>query len=161
MALVYSRDGASAVLMTLEKLIHEIKTGAFLPDVTRSGRIVTLEATEASNAVEVKSETMLGAEVIEDSESNATNSDSSSDSSCSSADEDTTVLNRMFKPPVAPHGYVMWQHTKLKTLHLMDEGNSRVFECGRTVGSFHSKEGIAPRYDTPVCHRCFKRVAQS
>jgi len=44
MALVYSRDGASAVLMTLEKLIHEIKTGVFLPDVTRSGRILTQAA---------------------------------------------------------------------------------------------------------------------
>ena len=160
MAMVYSRDGASAVLMTLEKLINEIKSGIFLPDVTRSGRIVSQDEAESSRLVEVKAEQVHDVVVIEDSETDAETSDSSSDSSCSSAGEDTRVLNRMFKPPVAPEGYVMWQHAKLKTLHLMDEGNSRVFECGRTVGSFHSKEGIAPRYDTPIRHRCFKLVSR-
>ena len=39
MALVYSRDGAAASLLVLEKLIKEIETGLFNPDDTRSGRI--------------------------------------------------------------------------------------------------------------------------
>ena len=98
--------------------------------------------------------------LLKTDEPDLTSTDSSSDSSCSSADEDTSVLARMFKAPVAPDGYELWQHAKLKTLHLMDRNNSRVFECGRTVGGFHSKEGIAPRYDTPICHRCFKNVAR-
>jgi len=146
--------------MTLEKLIHEIKTGVFLPDVTRSGRLLSQEASASSKFIEVKAEQVHDVIDVEDSESDATTSDSSSDSSCSSAGEDTRVLTRMFKPPVAPQGYVMWQHAKLKALHLMHQNNSRVFECGRTVGSFHSKEGIAPRYDTPICHRCFKLVSR-
>ena len=160
MALVYSRDGASAVLMTLEKLINEIKTGVFLPDVTRSGRILAQDASAGSRLLEVKTEKVHEVIVIQDDEPALSSSDSSSDSSCSSAGEDTTVLTRMFKAPVAPDGYELWQHAKLKTLHLMDRNNSRVFECGRTVGSFHSKEGLAPRYDTPICHRCFKNVAR-
>ena len=40
MSLVYSRDGAAASLLLLERLIDEIVKGKFRPDSTRSGRIV-------------------------------------------------------------------------------------------------------------------------
>lgn len=63
--------------MTLEKLIHEIKTGVFLPDVTRSGRLLSQEASASANLVEVKAEQFHGVIVVEDSESNLTTSDSS------------------------------------------------------------------------------------
>ena len=159
MAMVYSRDGASSVLMCLEKLIHEIQTGKFLPDVTRSGRVVNVDEPAASVVDLVKTEGASCVVDVSDSDSSASASSSSSDSHCDSDQEDTRMLSRMFQPPVAPEGFVMWQHSKLKTLHLMDSNNSRVFECGRTAGSFHSNEGIAPRYDTPICRRCFKAAA--
>ena len=161
MAMVYSRDGAAAVLMCLEKLISEIRTGKFLPDVTRSGRMVSSDAAVSSEVQAVKSEEVIPVVNIDDSDSIETDSSSSSDSVCDSDVEDTSNLARMFNPPVAPEGYVMWQHSKLKTLHLMERNNNRVFECGRSVGSFHTKENIAPRYDTPICHRCFQRASQS
>ena len=161
MAMVYSRDGAAAVLMCLDKLISEIRTGTFLPDVTRSGRILSCDAAVSSEVQAVKSEEVVPVVNIDDSDSVETDSGSSSDSVCNSDVEDTSNLTRMFNPPVAPEGYVMWQHSKLKTLHLMERNNNRVFECGRSVGSFHTKEQIAPRYDTPICHRCFQRASQS
>ena len=40
MAMVYSRDGAAASLLLLEKLIDEIARGKFRPDSTRSGRLI-------------------------------------------------------------------------------------------------------------------------
>ena len=44
MAMVYSRDGAAASLLLLERLIDEIVKGTFKPDSTRSGRIVESQA---------------------------------------------------------------------------------------------------------------------
>lgn len=43
MGMTYSRDGAAASLLVLEKLIKEIATGRFEPDHTRSGRIHVVE----------------------------------------------------------------------------------------------------------------------
>lgn len=43
MGVTYSRDGAAASLLVLEKLIKEIATGRFEPDHTRSGRIHVVE----------------------------------------------------------------------------------------------------------------------
>ena len=41
MALVYSRDGAARSLRLLESMLSEIRRGQFLPDATRSGRLVS------------------------------------------------------------------------------------------------------------------------
>ena len=41
MGLTYSRDGAAASLAALEQLFCEIRVGLFLPDETRSGRIIS------------------------------------------------------------------------------------------------------------------------
>ena len=159
--MVYSRDGAAAVLMCLDKLISEIRAGTFLPDVTRSGRILSSPAAASPEVQNVKIEEAVHVVTVDDADSVVTDSSSSSDSVCNSDVEDTSNLTRMFNPPVAPEGFVMWQHSKLKTLHLMERNNNRVFECGRSVGSFHTKENIAPRYDTPICHRCFQKASQS
>jgi hypothetical protein len=38
--LIYGRDNAAAPLRALEMLLHAVRTGAFIPDSTRSGRFV-------------------------------------------------------------------------------------------------------------------------
>ena len=63
-----------------------------------------------------------------------------------------------FQPPCPPDGFVMWQHGKSRILHLMDKENSRVFVCGRSAGPLHKKEGLQPRYDTPICWACFNKA---
>ena len=63
---------------------------------------------------------------------------------------------RMFEPPRAPVGFTMWQHSKSRFLHLSDDRFPNTFECGRKPGTFHSKEGLNPRWDTGICWRCFK-----
>lgn len=60
-------------------------------------------------------------------------------------------------PPVAPEGYHMCQHSKLKTLHLMAHQNQKTFACGRGVGRDHRKDGFIARCDTPFCSLCFTR----
>ena len=160
MGMVYSRDGAAASLLVLEKLIKEIETGYFRLDETRSGRIVeTVECAKPAgerNVIHVKDE----AEVIEvtDSEDSI-----SSDSSSTSSEEERPKVVRnppFFQPAEAPAGFNLWQHRKLKTLHLMSVENRLVFSCGRSAGALHKKLDGAPEFDTPLCSLCFSRTRE-
>ena len=161
MGLTYSRDGAAASILAMEGLLEEIRAGSFDPDDTRSGRIKRSN-NNASEVIEIKEEEpadRFGDVVESDTSSRASSSSSSSDES--TVDEpayDFVKAQKTFLPPVAPAGYQLWQHSKLKTLHLMEEGNQRVFACGRMAGPNHLKDGFRARYDTPVCSLCFTRA---
>ena len=160
MAMVYSRDGAAASLLLLEKMIGEIVKGSFRPDSTRSGRIIEVpDETPETQPVIVKEEIVISSEdecveplAEEDS------SDSTSDSGTDSEIPEDHGLNKVFGPPQPPEGYKRWQHSKLKTLHLTEPGYVRVFVCGRSVGSFHHMLEHEPRFDSPVCWACFKKA---
>ena len=162
MAMVYSRDGAAASLLLLEKLIDEISKGIFRPDSTRSGRLVEpmTDASGPQNA-EVKIETVLSSEEEESDkavESESSDSTSESDSSESMVPKDHS-FNRVFAPPRPPTGYDRWQHSKLKTVHLTAPGYCKVFVCGRPVGSFHCRVDEDPRFDSPMCWACFNKAS--
>jgi hypothetical protein len=49
--LVYSRDAAALPLRELERVLGDIRSGAFLPDVSRSGRFATAPAARPAGAV--------------------------------------------------------------------------------------------------------------
>ena len=89
--------------------------------------------------------------------------DGTDDSTSSSSDgnEEEVKQPPMFEPPAAPQGYVMYQHRKLRTLHLMPNHREKIFMCGRPEGLFHTSEGLNPRYDTPICFRCFTNAKQT
>ena len=154
MGMVYSRDGAAASILVLEKLISEIAQGKFSPDETRSGRIASVEKvmpTGFTEVIEIKDEP----DVVEDSES-----ESGSDSSSTSSEEprpESVKHPPVLRPTRAPEGFNLWQHKKLKTLHLMSIHNLRVFACGRTAGALHERLQEAPKFDTPLCTNCFHR----
>ena len=155
MGMVYSRDGAAASILILEKLISEIAHGLFDPDETRSGRIVehadSLPPSGAPVVIEVKDDP----EVVEDSDQ-----DDSGGSSSTSSEEprpETVKHSPVYQPARAPPGFHLWQHKKLKTLHLMSEQNRKVFECGRMAGPLHAKLEVAPQFDTPLCSSCFSK----
>ena len=82
------------------------------------------------------------------------------DSSSTSSEEprpDVVKFSPVVQPREPPEGYVMWQHSKLKTLHLMSKDNKRVFACGRMAGSLHNQLESAPEFDTPLCSSCFSK----
>ena len=155
MGMVYSRDGAAASLLVLEKLIKDIANGVFDPDETRSGRIKSVESIPEpageKKVIDIKDEP----EVLE-----VSSSESDPDSSSTSSEEERPAVIKhqpVFQPTSAPEGFVMWQHSKLKTLHLMAVENSRVFACGRCAGALHQRLDVAPEFDTPLCTLCFNR----
>ena len=79
----------------------------------------------------------------------------------SSSDESAGAdcpAQRMVKPPSAPEGYSLIQHSKLKTLHLLPEGHHRILACGRSKSQHHLAVDLKVRWDTPCCHFCWKKV---
>ena len=164
-AMVYSRDGAAASLLLLEKLIEEIFKGSFKPDSTRSGRLVDQPGQQLepqSAAVKVEVVDASDEEAVEEHGIDSDSSGSTSDSQSSSSDiAPDHCLNRTFAPPAAPAGYQRWQHSKLKTIHVTEPGYVRVFVCGRSVGNFHHPVEENPRFDSPVCWQCFKKAAKN
>ena len=159
----YSRDASSEPLAKLVKVLEDIRVGRFLPDSTRSGRFVyqgmattdgsvkpmpsgreELSAVESVDLVSEKSE----------SESDQEVGTSSSDSSSQEEFQEEQKKLKVYYPPEPPVGYVFWQHSRLKTLHLAPPDFKRVFMCNRMVGPFHTKSNMSIRYDTPVCRLC-------
>ena len=179
MGLTYSRDGAAASISALEQLLCEVRLGLFLPDETRSGRVMQQATAQSSNPIVIKDEeepgavatsvtnqsVFPGANIIDSNPPNLEGTSSSeSDSTSGSEMEETTfepfAAPGKFQPPSAPEGFHMWQHKKSRILHLMEDQNNLVFTCGRSVGPFHTKEGLHPRYDTPICWSCFNKARQ-
>ena len=93
---------------------------------------------------------------------------SSSSSGCeglgctsSSSDEEAGAVcpsQRMVRVPTTPDGFSLVQHSKLKTLHLLENGFEKVLACGRSMSSMHKSTDLSVRWDTPCCHNCWKKV---
>ena len=162
MAMVYSRDGAAASLLLLERLIDEIARGKFRPDSTRSGRLIDSPGHQPGpQSSDVKVETVMSSEEErEEHVSESFSSDSTDETGSSSSDVPKEhSLNKAFAPPQPPAGFVRWQHTKLKTIHLVEPGYFKAFVCGRPIGSFHKPVAENPRFDSPICWACFKKAS--
>ena len=163
-ALVYSRDGAAASLILLERLIEEIAKGKFKPDSTRSGRVIDSPADQPGPQKDaVKVEQVMSSDEERNDVAPASDSSDSTSSSDSSAEEvlRDRGLNKVFAPPQPPEGFSRWQHSKLKTVHLTEPGYFRVFVCGRSVGAFHQRLTQEPRFDSPICWACFNKARAS
>ena len=176
MGLTYSRDGAAASISALEDLLREIKIGTFMPDETRSGRIRKEQDGSFVSPIVIKDEEEAeieggldtrptGGAVSSDAhaaELELNDVDSGSDSTSGSEMEETTYEPTTgvgkFQPPSAPAGFHMFQHKKSRILHLMDDAYRNTFVCGRAAGPLHTKEGLHPRYDTPICWSCFNKA---
>ena len=165
MALRYSRDGASRPLRVLEECLQAIRTGRFLPDVTRSGRFVGVAGetsmdsnwslvSDVKQEETVRSEGHFGADEVVDlgSEHGTTCSESSSG-------DDAVVLPRApIRTFLVPPEMDVWKHTKLKTVHLAPEGNIRILVCGRKITDKYVKGGVDNRFDVIKCKQCFNSI---
>ena len=148
-----SRDSAGGPLAVLENLIAETYQDKFCLDCTRSGRLVDSAEKGCSN---VKVEE--GFEVISDNDEASEESGYATTSSHESESE-THVLAKeprwFWNKHVAPEGTCLWQHKKLKTLHLANIGYQRVFICNRPINENYNEGSEFHRYDTPKCKCCF------
>ena len=91
-----------------------------------------------------------------DANSEHVTTDSSSDESEQSSGPPAPA--RLFYPPTPPEGCHFLQHVKSKTLHIIQDQNVRILECGRQVTSAYTRD-FQTRWDSSVCSNCLKHVA--
>ena len=128
---------------------------------------VVSNSVETSNLVTVSDEEEVKVEAgdIQDvggildcsSEEDVDCTDSSSDESAGEG----CPTKRLVKPPTAPAGFSLIQHSKLKTLHLLPQDRERVLACGRSRTKMHIDVDLKVRWDTPCCQVCWKKTRQS
>ena len=164
----YSRDALAEPLGKLGQVLKDIRDQKFKPDCTRSGRFVKFDDTTVPAAdkpmpqgreVEIAEDRRLElVDLVSEKSEDVSDADvcasSSSDESSEEEFQEEQQRTRFFLPPTAPDGFVFWQHSKLKTLHLTRPEYSKYFMCNRPIGPFHVKENMSIRYDTPVCRQC-------
>ena len=114
-----------------------------------------------SDEEQVKSELPVvsgPSDVVEDLDTSSCDAlGNTSSSSDESAGADCPA-QRLVRPPSAPEGYSLIQHSKFKTLHLLPEGHDRILACGRSKSKFHVSVDLMVRWDTPCCHFCWKKI---
>ena len=189
-AIVYSRDAMARPIRVMEKLLQDIRLGRFCPDESRSGRfkdIPTGDAATGSDFAELsfadsgldlfslqpESKTDAARVVIDLEENDANevktesheNSSSDSDALTTSSSEDEagaqcTGASRLMRLPTVPDSLKLIQHTKYKTLHLMEKQNEKIMLCGRAMVQGRYDAAGEARFDTPCCHQCWKRKTE-
>lgn len=184
-AIVYSRDAMARPIRVMEALLTKVRLGTFCPDETRSGRFREVAGAGADDSgsaehsfgdsgwslvdlpSESKSDTaQIVIDVDDDTNDvkveNPDSSSSDSDALTTSSSEDDegaqfTGASRLMKLPTVPDSLKLLQHTKYKTLHLMEKQNNKIMLCGRATVQGRYDTADEARFDTPCCHQCWKR----
>lgn len=182
MADVYARDAEARPMRMMEELLSEIRAGRFFPDESRAGRLVEVNAKSSMDVplafplhdalsgepVTVKEHSSeAGWECISvasssseyqasEAQSEHVTTDSSSDESEQSCGPPAPA--RLFHPPVPPDGCYFLQHSKSKTLHIIQNHRNRILECGRQVTDAYTRD-FQTRWDSSVCSNCLKHQA--
>ena len=164
----YSRDALAEPLRVLCRMLLDIRVGTFVPDATRSGYFqeVTPEflAPVAPDTVEISDEEAVKVELPEPVISQEQQPELELDTD-SSSDEDgvsSAKCGRAVTVPKAPPGFKLYQHTKSRMLHLMDQDHNKVFQCGRMAGPKHEVSQTSRlRWDTPCCGKCWRAAGHA
>ena len=170
MPLTYGRDAAAPTLLLLERVFKDIRSGVFRPDCTRSGRFVR---GRDKAVIEIKDEDepqlLPGPQFPEDqcaglgsppfehqsSEAGTTGSDSSSDSGDEAERRGRPSFTRWVIPD-PPSGMRYLEHVKSRVLHLANDGHTKVFVCGRSIGLHHKELQDRPSQACSRCRLCAK-----
>ena len=152
MADVYARDAEARPMRMMEELLNEIRCKRFFPDESRAGRLVNVKSVDlteipfsASHPADLSGELdqvkqqceEAGWECISvassaserhdsDVQSEHVTTDSSSDESEQSCEPPAPA--RLFHPPKTPDGYYFLQHSKSKTIHIIQDHCNRILE---------------------------------
>ena len=182
MADVYARDAEARPMRMMEELLDEIRNKRFFPDESRAGRLVkdsslvaavnlspcAQPANLSGELEQVKQQSdEAGWECISvassaserqtsDAQSEHVTTDSSSDESEQSSEPPAPP--RLFMPPTPPEGCHFLQHSKSKTLHIIQDHRERILECGRKVTDAYTRD-LQTRWDSSVCSNCLKQTA--
>ena len=144
----YSRDLLAQPLRTLDLVLQNVRTHAFVPDATRSGQLQEpTSADVAAMPMLVEPPELL--EETAESEKLSTSSTSSS-SSESSEEEQTSPTNLDFDPD-----FSLFQHRRSRIVHKKTEGSTAdEFVCGTKNSDSYKLVTQSELTASRLCKRC-------
>ena len=150
--LVYSRDALSGPLRALCALLHQVRSGQFDPDNTRSGRWTepALETKAPDGPDGTQASASSGCDRPSDSDSDT----SSSCASSASSQEEQVLLgtSHLLSLIASSREFSLSMNTRSGVLHVFRSGADR-FLCGRSCMSLHCKE-VFESQDSRLCQVC-------
>ena len=134
--------------------VADVRSSHFHPDCTRSGRFSGVIKVEHQSNEKVDTVVDVG-----DSESDGGSTEP--DTSTSSDEEGAAESHaaRLVSVPKALAGTRLKQHTKSRTLHLIQDGFVKAMLCGRLCGESYEPP-TRVRWDTPCCSRCWRSASK-
>ena len=148
---IYNRDLLADPLRQLESLLQRIRTGAFVPDASRSGMVSQVTTTDPASTYQAA----LDVDKVSDSISESSSTDSSSDDQ-ESHDED---LSNPFDPVSAPEvwnpNFKMYKHSRTQVVHLLADGTTHnSFSCGVKLTADYKQVDSSRFLEFRKCKRC-------
>jgi hypothetical protein len=156
--LIYSRDGMSGPLRDLDKVMVLVQTGAFVPDASRSGRMVP-ESGRLPIGISTGEETEIDKDCVLDGLEESSGTDSSDDDDEESEPDavEGKALDEAWPQgfmELFDAGYVLYRHRYFKTLHWAVTDEAQSFACGRVISQACTLVMTEAALDKPVCSQC-------
>ena len=141
---IYARDSLAAPLRDLDRTIAEIATGAFKPDLTRSGMIANF-----ANPGDPSGETEVDA-------ISSSSSEASDDEEEAPQSEEEAALDHIAGQWGPEPGQGPWaRHKQTRFLHKVRDESGTHLKCGRAISVRYEILGAAPQFLYPTCATCF------
>ena len=145
---IYNRDLLADPLRQFDLLLQRIRTGAFLPDSSRSG-MMTSAANEDAKDIYRPDPT-----VNESSESSSTDS-SSEDESLGSDQHQDIVYDPILQKESWNPDFRMYKHKRTQVVHLLAEGTTAgSFSCGVKLSGEYIEVETSRFLEFRKCKRC-------
>ena len=146
---IYNRDLLADPL--LESLLQRIRTGAFVPDASRSGMVSEVTTTDPASTYQVAPD----ADEASDSISESSSTDSSSDEQGSHDEELSGPYDPISAPEVWNPNFKMYKHIRTQVVHLLADGTTHhSFSCGVRLSADYKQVDSSRFLEFRKCKRC-------
>ena len=148
---IYNRDLLADPLRQLESLLQRIRTGAFVPDASRSGMVTEPTSTDPASTYRVAPDL--------DEVSNSISESSSTDSSSTEQTSHDEELSGPYDPISAPEiwnpNFKMYKHIRTQVVHLLADGTTHhSFSCGVKLSADYKEVDSSRFLEFRKCKRC-------
>ena len=148
---IYNRDLLAEPLRQLESLFQRIRTGAFLPDTSRSGMVTDKTVTDPATTYRLGP--IQDEDQISCSESSST--DSSSTEQSSQDDELPGLDDPVVRPEIWNPNFKMFKHVRTQVVHLLADGTTHnSFSCGVKLTRDYKQVDSSKFLEFRKCKRC-------
>ena len=148
---IYNRDLLAEPLRQLESLLQRIRTGAFLPDTSRSGMVTDKTISDPASTYKMAP--------IPEEASNSCSESSSTDSSDTEQSSEEDELQGLNDPLVTPEVWnphlKMFKHVRTQVVHLLADGATHnSFSCGVKPTPDYKQVDSSKFLEFRKCKRC-------